>query len=515
MAWAWGISPKKIETIPLGDYNSDYYLTLMYHAMISRGWHVGYFDHDGIIAYTNISWPSYSEEVSARVKDNTVIVKSECVGYQGLFTDYGKNQQNLDLLFDEIIYVEQVHLKHNLEESTQELIDSIPEKQFLSLEDPPMAGKEQLRWFFSPIIPQKKYFVTPILVIINIAVYITTFIAFNLLLAYSSGHPFHLGPGETIYDKLYLLFGYDHRTEVLNGQVWRLVTSIFQHFSFAHLFFNMVALVYIGSLIECKLGRWNYLLMFLFTGIIASTASVAFHYTEISAGASGAIFGLFGILLALLSTDFYDRSARKALLISTAIFVGFNIIPVGEGIDHAAHFGGIISGYAFGWMAYAGLTHKNLFVKKWGIGVAGSVIVIVFVSGSLVLLPHYQVRKYNALVEKMQNMTMDLDSYFYARDDNGHYVTLARKEKLDSIEQIALPEVEKLKRLGPQFNKLVLPSKQEKAARGQAKLVGLIGQVYPLLYLEIKEQNMEKYRAKVDSLTMLVNDILMNRETER
>jgi rhomboid protease GluP len=507
MAWAWGISPKKIETIPLGEYNSDYYLTLVYHAMVSRGWHVGYFDHDGIIAYTDISWPSYSEEISVRLKGNSVVIKSECVGYQGFLTDYGKNAKNLELLFDEIVYVEQVYFKHNLEESTQELIDSIPEKQFLNLEDPPMAGKEQLRGFFSPIIPQKKYFVTPILVIINVVVYIVTLLAFSVMLIYSSRHPSSDAP---IYEKLYLLFGYNRRTEVLNGQVWRLVTSTFQHFSIGHLFFNMVALVYIGSLIECKLGRWNYLLMFLFTGIIASMASVAFHYNEVSAGASGAIFGLFGILLALLSTNFYERSARRALLISTAIVVAISIAPIDEGKDHAAHFGGIISGYILGWIAYLGFNHKNQFIKQWGLGVAGSVIVIGFVSCSLVFLPRYQSKEFESLLEKMRTMTNDIDHYIYSRDENGGYITLSRRDKLDSIEKIALPEVEKLRKLSPEFNKLILPSKEEKEAKVEGKLVDMICQLYQLLYLEIKEQNIEKYRPKVDSLNVLVNDVRMN-----
>lgn len=509
MAWAWGISPRKTETIPLGDYNSDYYLTLMYHATVSRGWHVGYFDHDGIIAYTNISWPSYSEEVSARLKDNSVVIKSECVGYQGLFTDYGKNKKNLDLLFDEIIYIES-HLKDNLEKSAQELIDSIPEKQFLSLDDPPMAGKEQLRGFFSPLIPRKKYFVTPILVIVNILVYIATFIAFNILLAHASGRQLNSAADETVYDQLYLLFGYNHRTEVLNGQVWRLVTSIFQHFSIAHLLFNMLALVYIGSLIECKLGKWNYLLMFLFTGVISSMASVAFHYTEISAGASGAIFGLFGILLALLSTDFYERSARNALLISTGIFVGFNIIPFGEGIDHAAHFGGVISGYLFGWMAYMGLTHKNQIVKKWGIALAGSALVIVVVSCGMIFMPRYQLGEFDALVQKMQKMTLDMDDYFYQKDANGNYVTLSPMHRLDSIQRYALPELENFKKLVPGFNKLRLPSIKEKAAKADAKLVVLLSQADQFLYLEIKEQNTEKYRPQVDSLTAIINDVRMN-----
>ena len=88
-----GITPNKTVTIPLDDYNPDHYLTILYHAMVALGWHVGYFDHDGIIAYTTISWASYSEEVSARVINNSVVIKSECVGFQGFWTSYFKTKK--------------------------------------------------------------------------------------------------------------------------------------------------------------------------------------------------------------------------------------------------------------------------------------------------------------------------------------------------------------------------------------------------------------------------------------
>lgn len=100
---AWGISPRKIAVIPLNEYNADHYLTLIYHAFINLGWHIGYFNRDGIIAYTNISWASYAEEVSVRIVNNQAIIKSECIGYQFLFTDYGKNEQNLELLYGELM----------------------------------------------------------------------------------------------------------------------------------------------------------------------------------------------------------------------------------------------------------------------------------------------------------------------------------------------------------------------------------------------------------------------------
>lgn len=365
---AGGISPDRRVTIPLEDYNSDHYLTILYQAMVNMGWHIGYFDHDGIIAYTNISWESYSEEVSARIIDNSVVIKSECVGYQAFFTDYGKNRKNLDRLLDEITYTD-FHLQGYLEQTTEELMSAVPEKQFLTLNDPPMAGKELLHGFFSPIIPRKKYFITPLLVIMNTIIFIVTMTAIHLLISYANKS--NLNHGENIFEKIYLLMGFSNRSQVLHGQVWRLVTNIFLHFSVLHLVGNMIVLVYIGSLIESKVGRWNYLMMYLFAGITASMVSVMWNGGAIAAGASGAIFGLFGILLALLSTNFYESSARKALLISTAIFVAYNIIPIGGGIDHAAHFGGLISGYLFGLIAYLGLNHKNQFVKKWGIALSG------------------------------------------------------------------------------------------------------------------------------------------------
>jgi rhomboid protease GluP len=506
-----GITPNKIVTIPLGEYNSDHYLTLVYQAMLNRDWDIGYFDHDGIIAYTPISWASYSEEVSVRVKDDVVIFKSECVGYQALWTSYGKNKKNLDLLLDEITYAE-YHLQNELAETTQELMNTVPEKQFLNLDDPPMAGKEQLRGFFSPIIPQKKYLITPLLVILNTLVFIATSMAFKILPVLLSISQFHLSKGETIDDKMYLLFGFNHRTEVLNGQVWRLLTSTFQHFSVVHLFFNMVALVYIGSLIECKLGKWNYLFIYLFTGIISGVTSVMFNYTQISAGASGAIFGLFGVLLALVSTNFYERSARKALLISTAIVVAYNIIPIGEGTDHAAHFGGLISGYIFGWIAYLGMNHQNLFIKKWGIALIGSFIVIVFTGCSVAFLPRYQMTEFDDLMEKTQAITRDLNHDFYNGTiyQMGVENNLSRQDKMDTIEQKALPELKNLAKLSAGFKKLKLPAKKGREAKAEAKLIDLLCQLYQALYLEFKEQNEEKYRPKIDSLTEKVNYARMN-----
>jgi len=491
MAWAWGISPYRKVTIPLGDYNSDHYLTLLYQAMLNRNWDIGYFDHDGIIAYTPISWASYSEEVSARVVDSSIVIKSECVGLQGLFTDYSKNQENLDVLLGEIEYAD-FHLHDNLEETTQALIDSIPEKQFLNLNDPPMAGKELVHGFFRPFVPRKKYFFTPLLVIVNILVFIATTV---LLL-----HMYKAHPREDIFEKFYLSAGFSTRPTVLHGQYWRLLTSTFLHFSILHVFMNMFFLVYIGSLIECKLGKWNFLVAYLATGIIASTASVIWHDNEIAGGASGAIFGMFGILLALLSTDFYERAARKALLISTGIVVFYNIVPIGRGVDHAAHFGGLISGYIFGWVLYFGLKQKNRFGRGWALPLIGAASVIILVSCTIKFSSNYQTKEYMALSAKADSVSQDIYHRFYASYDT-------HEEGLDSIQKKALPEARELYKIAGRLDKLSLSSQRGKEAHVKAKLIRLECQLYHWLYLEFKEQDDYRYRVYIQDVTDSVNVI--------
>jgi rhomboid protease GluP len=497
---AWGISPYISEVVPLEDYNSDFYLTLIYHATENLGWHIGYFDHDGIIAYTNLSWPSYSEEISVRIKNNTAIVKSECVGVQGFFTDYGKNKKNIDLLFSEIDYVN-YHLQDTLEKNTQELMDAVPEKQFLSLDNPPMSGKETLRSFFSAFVPKKDYFITPLLVLSNLLLYIISVVAMASLFmaAYAKGH---LDEDFTsIRENVYLFLGYSERGLVLNGQIWRLATSTFLHFSVIHVASNMIALIYIGSMIESKLGRLNYLLLYLFTGIIASMVSVMWRDHGISGGASGAIFGLYGILLALSSTDFYERSARRALFISTAFFIGLNIIPIGEGIDHAAHFGGLVSGYIFGLISYATLHSKNQLIKKWGSPIAAFIIMAVFVSSGLILTPNYQLKKYASLIDKTEDFSGKMNDYFYGQD------SLNRQQRLDTLEQKALPEIKVGGDISAALRTLVLPAKKKKIAVIRSEIITLECRFYKLLYLEFKEQNKTKYRPEINSITDNINTL--------
>ena len=109
------------------------------------------------------------------------------------------------------------------------------------------------------------------------------------------------------------------------------------------------------------MGRVRFALIYLVTGIVASGASIWWHPATVSIGASGAIFGLDGLLLALLLLKAFSKELGKPLLISTAVFVGYNLLMgLTGGVDNAAHIGGLISGFLIGCLLAPGLRRRSM-----------------------------------------------------------------------------------------------------------------------------------------------------------
>nr|WP_262919975.1 rhomboid family intramembrane serine protease [Niabella hibiscisoli] len=171
-------------------------------------------------------------------------------------------------------------------------------------------------------------------------------------------------------------WGANFKSATLDGQWWRLLTNCFIHIGILHLLLNMYALMYIGSLLEPYLGKSRFLAAYLLTGIAASITSLWWHDLTISAGASGAIFGMYGVFLAMLTTDLIEKEARKSLLTSIGIFVGYNLLyGLKGGIDNAAHIGGLVSGFIAGYILLPGLRNTEEPDLKWkAIGLLSLVI---------------------------------------------------------------------------------------------------------------------------------------------
>lgn len=146
-----------------------------------------------------------------------------------------------------------------------------------------------------------------------------------------------------------LAWGANFGPATQDGQWWRLFTAMFIHFGVLHLGMNMWALRDVGRLVERLYGPWRFATVYLVSGVLGNLTSLAIQGSKsVSAGASGAIFGLYGALLVFLWRERrqLDRSEFKLLFgiasIFTVLMLGMGWVMAG--IDNAAHAGGLIAG---------------------------------------------------------------------------------------------------------------------------------------------------------------------------
>lgn len=151
-----------------------------------------------------------------------------------------------------------------------------------------------------------------------------------------------------------LKWGANFRPSIQNGEYWRLFTCMFLHAGVMHILFNMYGLFIAGVFLEKVTGAKWFLILYLLTGVIASLTSVWWHPATISIGASGAIFGMYGVLFALLTTNVFESAVKKPMLINISVFIGYNLLyGLAGGIDNSAHVGGLLSGLLLGYIFYA------------------------------------------------------------------------------------------------------------------------------------------------------------------
>ena len=141
-----------------------------------------------------------------------------------------------------------------------------------------------------------------------------------------------------------LKYGANLDVLVKNGEYYRLFTCIFLHIGIMHLLCNMYSLYIIGREVENLFGKIKYIIIFILSGIFGSIMSLTFTHNTISAGASGAIFGLLGALLyfGMHYRTYLGEAIKRSIIpiIVVNLIIGF----FAEGIDLAAHIGGLVGG---------------------------------------------------------------------------------------------------------------------------------------------------------------------------
>ena len=183
-------------------------------------------------------------------------------------------------------------------------------------------------------VPTHRVVVTWVLIAVNVAVW---------LAMEASG-------GSTRIDVL-VAFGAKMNALINDGEWWRLVTPMFLHIGIIHLAVNCYSLYNVGPLLERFVGSPRFSVIYLVAGVCGSLASYWFSPLTISAGASGAIFGLVGALAVFffLHRKLFGAAANRILgNIALVALLNLGFGAAASGIDNFAHVGGLLGGLALG-----------------------------------------------------------------------------------------------------------------------------------------------------------------------
>lgn len=289
---------------------------------------IGLDDAGSWVFQTNIEAAANNESVVIRNYGTGFEIESKSIGESSFA--FNENETNVNMLFQEM---ESQWLNKTDELLTQVAKEfknnRLQETVYLS----GLRGIGQRVW--EMITFKKPWNIALVIGVVNVLVF--------LVMAISGAGFFEMDS-----DKL-IQWGANYTLYTAEGQYWRLLTATFLHGGVDHLFSNIYGLVLGGFLAEKLLGKRRFLLAYLLCGIFSSAVSFYMHDEVLSVGASGAIFGCFGVVLGLASTSFLKKEDRAGMLWGFGIFVGINLIfGMKDGIDNWAHLGGLISGWVGG-----------------------------------------------------------------------------------------------------------------------------------------------------------------------
>ena len=214
-----------------------------------------------------------------------------------------------------------------------------PSSDPTSVGAPPLAGAPAQAQFYLKLTPPT---VTKVLIGANLLVFVAMIVFGKVV------YDTWTGP-ETM--EVLILFGAKVNGLIKNGQYWRLFTAMFIHIGVLHLLFNLYALYAIGPLVEGYFGHIRFITIYMLAGLFGSLASYAMS-PAVSAGASGAIFGMIGAIT-IYFLKYHQNFGRRgrAMLQNMVIIIVINLAfgMAGRGIDNWGHIGGLIGGAVVAW----------------------------------------------------------------------------------------------------------------------------------------------------------------------
>lgn len=332
------------EEIPLQHITPAQYLAAAQRAALHLRWLTAALDAHTVICRTPTLDYTTGEIITIAASGKTAIIN--CKSANEYYWDESAGRANIELFKKVIAKV--------IEEQEKADRNMLP------------VNREK----YGALVPSKSYLVTPLIVYSIALVYIAMVLA-----GLSPLHP----TAQSLFE-----WGGNLRGAVVAGQWWRLLTSVFLHGGAMHLLGNTFALLYIGMYLEPLLGKFRYISAYVLTGVCAGLLSIVMHPASVGVGASGAIFGMYGVFLSMLTTSHIKKTLRTTMLRSMLFFVVYNLMMGLQGnTDNAAHIGGLISGFIIGYIFYPGVA-KHHTVKKQLLTTAAIALCVAFITTGIV-----------------------------------------------------------------------------------------------------------------------------------
>jgi rhomboid protease GluP len=324
--------PSQKRDVSFPGYDGATVLQLAYGAVQQLGWLPRYAAENILVAHTPRNWKTYNDEITIETRDNGLTITSSLIHGES-FDLLKKNKKHIRDFEAAIATVKSAGINPAWEEAIEQLKQK-------TVQDVNEAAQQAVEIDKTMHFSGSNLYLTYSIIAINILVFI--------LMAINGAGIIELNP------TVHVNWGSNYSSLTLSGDWWRLLTSVFIHFGIIHLAMNAYAFYMAGVYLEPMLGKARYIVAYLCTGVLASLTSLWWHKEGVnSAGASGAIFGMYGVFLALLFTNLIPKQMRTALLQSIGVFVVYNLVyGMKSGVDNAAHIGGLVSGLIIGFVYY-------------------------------------------------------------------------------------------------------------------------------------------------------------------
>lgn len=345
---------------------------------------------------------------------------------------------------------------------------------------------EKVKTIFAPFIPREGNYTAPILVYLNVVVFFLI-----VLTAANTMQP---------DNQVLINWGANYKPLTLGGEWWRILSSCFLHKGIEQLLLNMVALSYIGVLLEPHIGRLRFVVVYLLVGTVSGAGSLFWNGNIVNVGSSGAIFGMYGVILAFVTMRIITNATKSSFLISAGMFAAYYLIYGLHSVtDNAAHVSGLVGGVVVGFLLAPSMFKKNnRYIAFATTGILGYAVICILTN--INILHPYDIDVYN---EKMLRYETQSKLAISVMKGSGQ---TSKQKLLQQISEVGLYNLNNNIKLLDSCKQLILPKKLRDRNELLRRYCEIRIKKYDLTYKKIVQET-GMYNSEIDIINKQLKTI--------